>query len=191
MRRLIIAAVAAAALAAVAIAIAGPGGMTSVTGTFTATTVSKLTKHSCTGPDGTYEFTDAQYSGTATSSDSRLNGPIKIHAHTVYNTTKNLGAVRGYLMIGTSPGGTKARLTAADLNGSLAGGVDGHASGGTSLVGAFSGTFNPATGFSAASIGTGGSGAVLISPKPCTGLKGPKGPTGPSGPTGPHGPKKP
>jgi len=185
MRRIIIAAVAVAALAAGAIAIAGPGGTTSVTATITATTVSNLTKHSCTGPDGTYEFTDAQYSGTATSSDSRLNGSIKIHARTVYNTTKNLGAVRGYLMIGTSPGGTKARLSTADLNGTLAGGVNGHASGGTSLVGAFSGTFNPATGFSAASIGTGATGAVLISTKPCPGLKGPTGPHGPKGPKAP------
>ena len=174
MRRVILAAVAAAALAAGAIALAGPGGTTTVTATFTATTVSKLTKHSCTGPDGTYEFTDAQYSGTATSSDSRLNGPIKIHAHTVYNTTKNLGAVRGYLMIGTSPEGTRARLLAADSNGSLAGGVGGHAGGATSLVGAFSGTFYPATGFASASIGTGGTGAVLISAK-CPGSESGKG----------------
>jgi hypothetical protein len=175
MRRIILAVVAVAALAAGAIALAGPGGTTSVTGTFTATTVTKLTKHTCAGPDGTYEFTDAQYSGTATSTDARLNGPITVHARTVYNTTKNLGAVRGYLKIDSSPGGTRARFAAADSNGSLAGGVDGHASGDTSLVGAFSGSFNPATGFSSASIGTGGSGAVLISPKSCKSSEGDQG----------------
>lgn len=176
MRRLILAAVAVAALAAVAIAIAGPGGTSSVTATFTATTVTKLTKHSCTGPDGIYEFTDADYSGTATSTDARLNGAIKVHAHTVYNTTKNLGAVRGFFTIA---GGTKGRLEAADLNGLLAGGVTGHASGAASLVGAFSATFNPATGFSAASIGTGGSGAVFVSFKPCSGKEQNHGPKHP------------
>ena len=177
MRRIILAAVAAVALAAGAIAIAGPpaSGTTAVTATFAATSVSHLTTRTCTGPDGSYQFTDAQYSGTVSSSDSRLNGrPIKIHAHTVYNTTKNLGTVRGDLRIDTtSAGQIKAKLVAVDTSGTLGGSVDGHAGRGTSLVGTLSGTnFNPATGFaSGTSIGTDGSGAVLINPKPCTGKK--------------------
>jgi hypothetical protein len=188
MRRLIVAGVAAGALAVGAIALAGPGsGTTSVTGTFTATTVSKLKTATCTGPDGTYTFTDAWYSGTATSSDSHLNGPISIHARTVYNSTENLGTVRGELKIDPAgPGSTRARLVAADSNGALAGSVDGGASGAGRLVGAFSGTFNPATGFSAGNIGTGGSGAILVDVRPCPKPK----PHGPHAPKAPHGPKK-
>jgi hypothetical protein len=188
MRRLIVAALAAAALAVGAVALAGPGsGTTSVTGTFTATAVSKLKTATCTGPDGTYTFTDAWYAGTATSSDSHLSGPITIHARTAYNTTKNLGTVKGELKIDSAgPGSTRARLVTVDSNGALAGSVDGGAAGAGRLAGAFSGTFNPATGFSAGSIGTAGNGAILIDPRPC-----PKqGPHGLHGPKPPHGPKK-
>jgi hypothetical protein len=191
MRRIILAAVAAATLAAAAIALAGPGsGTTSVTGTFNATTVSKLQTSTCTGSDGTYQITDAHYSGTATSSDTHLKGPITIHARTVYNSTENLGTVRGELKIDPAgPGSISARLVAVDTNGALAGSVDGGAAGAGRLVGAFSGTFNPATGFSAASIGTGGNGALLINPMPCPKPHGPHSSTQhPSKP--PHGPKK-
>lgn len=191
MRRIILAAVAAAALGAGAIALASPGGgTTSVTGTFTATTVSKLKTSTCTGPDGTYQITDAHYSGTATSSDSHLTGPITIHARTVYNSTENLGTVRGEVKIDPAgPSSTRARLVAVDTNGALAGSVDGGAAGAGRLVGAFSGTFNPATGFSAASIGTGGSGALLIDPRPCPKPHGPH-PSKPHPSKPPHGPKK-
>ncbi len=170
MRRIILAAVGVAALAAGAIAVAGPpgSGTTAVSGTFTATTVTKLTTRTCTGPDGSYQFTDAQYAGTATSTDSHLSGPVTIHAHTVYNTTKNLGTVRGDLRIDTTgPGQTKAKLVAVDSSGTLSGSVSGHAGPDTSLMGTLSGSLNPATGFASGSIGTGASGAVLSNPKPC------------------------
>jgi hypothetical protein len=179
MRRIILGVVAVAALAAGAIAIAGPpgSGTTSVTGTFTTTTVSKLKTRTCTGPDGSYTFTDAHYAGTAVSTDSHLSGPVTIHAHTVYNTTKNLGTVKGNLRIDTAgPGHTKAKFAAVDSSGTLSGGISGHAGPGTSLVGTFSGSLNPATGFTAGSIGTGGNGAVLSNPKPCPGPKKPKQP---------------
>ena len=77
--------------------------------------------------------------------------------------------MKGDLKIDTAgPGDTKAKLVAADSSGSLAGSVDGHAHGGGDLVGAFAGNFNPATDFASGSIGTGGSGAVLSNPSPCT-----------------------
>src|SRR4051794_82422 len=193
MRRIILAACVAAALAVGAVALAAGGsGTTAVTATFTATTVSHLTTSACTGPDGAYLITDAHYAGTATSSDPHLTGPATVHAHTVYNTTENLGTVRGDVRIDSAgPGATHVRFNAADTNGVLAGGADGHAAGAGRLVGAFSGTFVPATGFSAASIGTGGTGAVLIDvkcPKPPH-TAGPHTPKTPQTPKTPHPPK--
>src|ERR1700758_2259454 len=62
---------------------------------FGAGTVTKLHSHTCTGSDGTYQDTDAVYTGTATSSDARLAGALTVHAHSVLNTTSGLGWLNG------------------------------------------------------------------------------------------------
>src|SRR5271169_2252611 len=66
---------------------------------FTATTVSQSRSSTCTGSDGTYQDTTATYTGTSTSSNSQLNGPLEIHAHSVVNTTEQLGWMDGSLRI--------------------------------------------------------------------------------------------
>ena len=64
---------------------------------FTATTVSQSRSNTCTGSDGTYQDTTATYTGTSTSSNSQLNGSLEIRAHSVVNTTEQLGWLDGTL----------------------------------------------------------------------------------------------
>ena len=92
------AAVAAAALVATGIAAAHSQRTQSTQAAaadFAATTVSQSRSSTCTGSDGTYQDTTATYTGTATSSDPRLNGPLEIRARSVVNTTEQLGWLDG------------------------------------------------------------------------------------------------
>jgi hypothetical protein len=152
-------AIAVVALAATGVAVAGGSATTSaVSATFTAGTIVKQSFATCTGSDGTYEITDATYSGTATSTDPNLNGAVWIKVRSTLNTTKNLGWLEGRVQItGTTSGtGTNGDLVAVNNAGQLQGFLSGHEqSPGAKLLANVSATFTRAAGFNPGSIGTG------------------------------------
>lgn len=146
----------------------------SASATFTATTVSKAHTTTCTGSDGTYQDTNAWYSGTATSSVAQLNGPITIHAHSVVNTTTGLGWLDGDLRIGTGHPTTHAKIHAAISGGNAAGAVTGDAPHpGNKLVASFFSPFTQSGGFTTGgNLGGSSSGAgVIFTHGPCAKAK--------------------
>ena len=154
-------AVVALSVAGAAIASSVPASTTAVSGTFTATTVTNRTVSTCTGADGTYEYSRATYGGTATSTDPHLSGPITLDVSSVYNTTKSLGWLSARVQIASSTPGdnTDARLSGVNANGTVqgfmsSGGNGGHGNG-TNLLANVTGSFTSAGGFTAGSIGTG------------------------------------
>jgi hypothetical protein len=165
----------------------GPGSIQATSATFDAGTVSGLKSTSCTGADGTYVRTRAWYSGTATSSDARLNGKLRMQANTVYNTSTKLGVVTGSFRVKTATGHTGGFFQAVDNDGSLAGFADGSARHGRArLLANLSATFAPADGFSDGKLGKGSSDdtAVFVAGRCHRGSTGPSGASGATGPTG-------
>jgi hypothetical protein len=153
----------AAALAATTVALASPGsGRTTktVSATFAATTIKHLTTTTCTGADGAYQVTNARYDGTATSTDPRLTGTLRVQVRSVVNTTKNLGFVRGTFrvhnsagrstdgsVVGVLSGGTLQAFVTGDLRGDHLGDAD--------LLGSLTASFTATGGFTSGSLGTG------------------------------------
>jgi hypothetical protein len=178
------------AVAGIAFAHGGsPNSIQSTSASFDAATVSNLKSSSCTGADGTYVRTRAQYTGTATSTDARLNGALVVRASTVYNTTTKLGVVDGRFRVTTASGHTDGHFRAVDSDGSLAGFADGRSKANdvhANLLANMSATFDPTTGFSHGKLGDGSSTdtAVFVSGH-CQ--RGPSGASGPSGPSGASG----
>jgi collagen type VII alpha len=169
----------------------GPSSIQATSATFMATTVANSRSDTCAGADGTYTRTRATYSGTATSTDARLNGSMTVHATTLYNATTNLGVVSGRFRVGDTKGGFQA----VDTNGSLAGFANGKAKNPRgALLANLSATFDPTTGFADAHLGGGTAPdtAVFVSGR-ChdehgeTGASGATGATGATGPTGAAG----
>jgi hypothetical protein len=179
------AALSALAVASIAFAHGGaPSSFQATSATFTADTVSAVRSSSCTGADGTYVRTRAKYTGTSTSSDSRLDGALEVRANTVYNTTTKLGVVGGSFRVKTEDGRTVGTFRAVDSDGSLAG----FAQGGSrkaraTLLANLSATFDPASGFSDGKLGKGSASdtAVFVSGRCKRGSSGPSGPTGVAG----------
>ena len=158
--------------AGVALAHGSPGTMQSVSASFDATTVSNLVSRTCTGGDGTYTMTKATYTGAATSDDTRLNGTLTVKARTVYNTTTNLGVVDGKFRVEGTSGRSEGHFRAVDNNGTLTGWTDGHVGDPhAKLLGSLAvTTFDPATGFQGAQLGTGSpAGAALLVSGHCQG----------------------
>ena len=149
--------VAAVAAAGVAAATRHTQSTQAAAADFTAGTVSRSHTTTCAASDGTYQFTTATYSGTATSSDPRLNGPLEIRSSSVVNTTTKLGWLDGTLRVRGTNAGANGRIHAAIANGTAVGSLVGEGSGPEAkLVASFSGAFTPATGFAAGSkIGSG------------------------------------
>jgi hypothetical protein len=144
-RRVLLASAAVIALAAAGIAIAGPGGPAStslVSATFYANTLVKSHSETCTppAPGDAYTMTDAVFTGTASSSDPRLAGPITIHVKSVYDTTKNVGSLRGNAEIDsttTPPGHFHGRLNAVNVNGVVQGWFNGNLGDGSQAMARF------------------------------------------------------
>jgi len=161
------ASVSALALAGFALAHGGgPGSVQAASATFDAATVTDLKSGTCTGADGDYTRTKATYTGTSTSSDARLNGTLTVRAKTFYNATTNLGVVQGHFRVENADGHSDGKFVAVDTNGSLDGFLGGAAKHDLGkLLGGFSATFDPATGFSGGQLGTGTSdnAAVFVS----------------------------
>jgi hypothetical protein len=138
---------------------------TAVSATFAATTVSHRTTKTCTGADGTYEVTHAKYTGTATSTDARLDGTLEVRVKSVYNTAENLGWLRADLKVRDADGKVEARgrLHAVNANGQLEGLLDGHVRGPHAhLLGNLSAAFTSAGGFASGTLGSGNAANTAI-----------------------------
>jgi hypothetical protein len=182
--------VAGLAIAGAAIA-AGPSATNPVSATFTATTVVTKNVQTCIGADGTYELTHATYSGTSSSSDPSLNGPIRIDVKSVYNTTKNLGWLNAKLRVNGSTGdNAHGNLSAVNAGGKLQGFLNGTATApGRHLLANVSASFASATGFGSGQLGTGSAtNTAVVSSGSCKPPK-PHKPNPPTKPTHPKPPK--
>jgi hypothetical protein len=172
-----------AALLAAALAAAGVSAgalhrtqsTSSAAATFDAGTVSQQSSRACTSTDGTYLETTATYTGTASSSDPRLSGPLRIRAHSVVNTTTGLGWVEGAFRVRDDGGGVRGTLRAAVAGGRAAGTVEGRAGGPAGkLVASVAGGFTPDHGFASGSLGSTGSAngiGVVFQRGACTNAK--------------------
>lgn len=142
----------------------------SVSGTFTATTASKVETRTCTTTDGkTLVSSTGTYTGTATG-DPDLTGPATLSAHALINTTDNVGTVSGTLKIDVSSSSqTEARYNAVYSSGSIAGLATGHAQDPhAKLIANLSAGFTAAGGFTNGKIGgSSGGGAVELGPGSC------------------------
>lgn len=173
MKKLILAAVGVVALATAGLAVARASDdgktITSVTGTFAATTVANSQTRTCTTTDGkTIATTRATYSGQG-SGAADFTGPVTLTATSTINTTDGVGVVDGRLRVTTSTGKTDAQLTAVYDHGNVAGLATGHgATHSTRLVANLSGAFTASGGFPSAKLGgTSGGSAVELGPGRC------------------------
>jgi len=156
----------------VALAAGGPNAL-SMSATFKATTVShaKLTTCSINDSD-TFASTLATYTGTATSSDARLNGTISIRAASLVDTNTGVGRVVGVFRIRNANGvGSHGSINAVVSNGDATGAAIGRVNAPAGpLATTLSSPFDPAAGFGVSSsgeLGTGtaaGTGVVLNGP---------------------------
>jgi hypothetical protein len=124
MRKLLFAAVGVVALIGASLAFARAYGssVASVTGTFTATTVSHSEQQSCTTTDGkTIQMTNATYTGAALG-DVSVAGNVTVHARSVIDTAADLGTVDAAMKIG----GGEARFTGVYDHGKVVGLLTGH-----------------------------------------------------------------
>jgi hypothetical protein len=148
-----------AALAGAGVAVAGrlrAQATDQVQATFDAGTVAHQQTSTCTGADGTYQLTAAEYTGTASSSDGQLNGPIVIRAHSVVDTASGLGWIEGRFHVKGSSGGAHGAIEGAISGGQVAGSLVGRTWGPDGrLVASLGSGFDSSTGFSGGSIGTG------------------------------------
>ena len=165
------AAVVALAVAGIAIAGTGTGGTTLVSATFTATTLSHSSTSTCTAANGDpITRTDATFTGTATSTDPHLNGPVTLHVRSVYDGKSNAGSLTGDVRIdstSTTPpsGHLHASLQAVNVNGNVTGFLSGDSFWGVHFLGGFSSAFSTSGGFTSGAIGAGNptSAAILVS----------------------------
>ena len=179
MRPTLVAAVAGAVLlagAAIAVADGFQGGkaVTAVSGTFGATTASRVTQRTCmTSAGKTIVVSEGTFTGTA-SGPAELTGNTTVRAHSTINTTDNIGVVNATLKIDVSSGrDTVAQLTGVFNGGQVAGLAVGHAGGGQ-LVANVSGGFSATGGFAAGTKiggGTAGGSAVELTPAGCKSAK--------------------
>ena len=129
-----------------------------VSSTITATTIVAPKTATCVGADGTYEVSSATYTGTSTSADPRLNGPVQIRVFSKFNTTTKLGRLTGRLSIRGGGGSESAEgmLTAVNVNGQLTWWLTGHVhSSEARLFASFSSAFTRTGGFTSGQLGTG------------------------------------
>jgi hypothetical protein len=141
---------------------------------FTATTVSQSRSNTCTGSDGTYQDMTATYTGTSTSSNSQLNGSLEIRAHSVVNTTEQLGWLDGtYRVRPSSGGGVNASFHAAIAGGNVVGLATAGAHDGGKLVASLSSAFTQAGGFNGGKLGSGSANGAgtLFTQGSCTKVK--------------------
>lgn len=176
MRRLAVAACAAGSLAAAGAAVAdsiGTRAVKPVTATFSATTVLSSKTRSCATPAGQITASTLDLSGTATSAEAALNGPLRLRVAAVVDSAAKAGVVEGALRI-DAPGerDTIARLDAVYRDGHVHGLLRGSAQRPLQrLVADVSAdlALSPAPAVTNGKIGAtdGGGGAVLVQPGRC------------------------
>jgi hypothetical protein len=150
--------------------------VTSVSATFTATTPSVVKTKTCTGSDGTYATTDATYTGTSTSTEPSLNGPVSIDAESLLNTTTNIGTVTGRISFGSGHG-NNTQFEAVYSNGNISGIASGNIHDSDSqLLANLSAAFSATGGFTNGKLGgaTTGGDAVEILHGGCKPMPAPK-----------------
>jgi hypothetical protein len=143
-----------ATLALAAGAYAWHGGFSSAastSATFLANTVANSSSQTCTAANNdSIQVSDATYTGIATSTDTNLNGPITIFAHSVYDATTNVGTVSGEVTIGSGgASGFFGRLVVVNAGGHLQGLVVGSEAGGGQVLGNVTSSFSTTSGFGA------------------------------------------
>jgi hypothetical protein len=122
---------------------------------FIAGTVSQSHTMTCTAADGAYQDTTATYSGTATSSEARLNGTLRIRARSVVNTTSKLGWLEGSWRVRGTTAASSGAIRAAIAGGNLVGSVVGAgARPEAKLIASLSAAFDQAAGFSSGKLGS-------------------------------------
>ena len=138
---------------------------------FTATSASNVSTETCTGADGAYTKTHGTYSGTATSSDPALNGPITIDANSIFNQSSNVGLVTGTIhLTGTGSDLSASFTTVLASNATIAGLAQGWEHGPShQLIANVSAGFTSTAGFTNGLLGanTGPGGAVEVTPGDC------------------------
>jgi hypothetical protein len=175
-RTLIIGAIAATALTVVGVA-AGTlrsNGVDTAAVSFTATTVENSKTRTCVGADGTYEISYARYTGTATSTNPDLAGPVALRVKSVYNTTKKLGWVEGWFRVKDTEdernghGKFVAVNTNGVLDGFLTGRINRHYA---AIAGSIVANFSAAGGFTNGQLGGGAAGpnTAILAGQPCEG----------------------
>jgi hypothetical protein len=166
MRKLMLIAAGLAALAGAQIAVAwgvhGARSVEAVTGTFSANASWTKTRTCMTTDGKTVSITNGRYSGSAVGNPD-LAGPIRLAAHSVINTTDNVGVVHGRFRIDVAGRDTVANFSAVYQNGKLVGLARGavrqpHAW----LLANLSAGFVPSTGFTAGKIGNADGGGAVV-----------------------------
>jgi len=176
-RTLAVATAAAAALVSAGLAVAhgvdGGKSAKAVTGSFAATTATRVTQKTCTTSDNkTVVTTDGTYTGTATG-DADLTGAVTVHARSVINTTDNVGVVSGSLRIDVPDRDTSAEFTTVYSGGQIGGLAVGRAhSPSAQLVANLSAGFTATGGFTGGKLGgAAGGAAVEVAPAGCKATK--------------------
>jgi hypothetical protein len=159
-------------LAGGALAWHGSSSASLVSATFSANTVTGSQSKTCTAANNdSIQVTEASFTGTASSADAHLTGPLTIHAISVYDATTNAGTVSGDVVIGT---GFQGHFMTINAHGALQGLLTGWENGAGQLVGNLSSSFSAAGGFgSSNSLATIGSGTAtntaIVSTSGCAG----------------------
>jgi hypothetical protein len=166
MKRIVLLTAGVAALAFSGIAVAHATWSHSIKGvsaTFAATSVTNLRTSNCIGAEGSpFTFTRATYSGTATSADATLNGPVTLELSSYVNTSTGLGTVAGKFRLATANNGhTDAHITGIVSHNAFAGIAAGRVDRGTWLLGNISADFAPATGVTNGKLGASAGGDAV------------------------------
>jgi hypothetical protein len=136
--------------------------------------VANSQSQTCTAANGdSIQVTEATFTGTASSSDPHLNGPITIDATSVFDATTTVGTVTGDVNINGGAAGFEGRLLTVNVKGALQGLLVGRENGGGALVGNVTSTFTTTAGFGSSTIGSGtGTNTAIVSTGECTSQSG-------------------
>jgi hypothetical protein len=148
---------------AVADGIEGAKNASRVIGQFNAAAGTTSSRTCTTSTGQTIVVTEGKYSGAATG-DADLTGPITLRAHSVINTTDQIGLVSGTFRIDVASGrDTAGAYSAVYDRGNIAGLAGGRAHDPAArLVANLSAGFSPATGFSGGKLGGGTLGGSAV-----------------------------
>jgi hypothetical protein len=105
-----------------AIAVAGGGPSTSQPVATFSVTATKSKEKQCVGTDGAYRGLKAEYTGTITSSEPRLNGNFKVRGDALVNVDEGSGITKGKMEVRDATTNKKTFKGHFDATNSSAGG---------------------------------------------------------------------